>query len=168
MSNNPYAATAALKAILEKSYNPAPQAVPIAFDYPADQTSTDPISDALQDLPDQPVLIVSMSLNQRARFRPIARDLSEHQWMINVDLYLYKAQIIGDPLAASAEKRIRDYYLAMDDLLFQHHTLSGTVDHLGHSRGSYWLDYAAGYINWWDVDYWGINFLIPVTQSYGR
>lgn len=156
-------ALAATKALLV-TLAPAPEPPPVAvWVYPNEYESIE--AEPL------PVLIVSEVINQPESWHMEARGRGGHHWNMEILAMLALGPLTNDRASAIAEQRVRPWRRAVYNLLSANLTLTGTALTIGQAGGGRFFPAELfkaqiGHIHWWTKVYWGIRFVVPVTQSF--
>ena len=155
-------ALAAMKRVWE-NVNPDPAPTPVGiWTYPKDHLS---ISTGLSTFP---VIIISEVVNSPNQWLFDANDLSESRWAIEVLAFFQFGPVTTEPQASEAEKLHRPWPKALADTLFLYHDLYKTVFKVGVPGNKLMFDWRTGNIDFWAKVFWGIRFVIPVSQSHGH
>jgi len=151
-------ALGALKRVFE-NVNPAPaQSQAGVWIYPQDFESI--------EFTTLPVVVLSEVVNNQNQWLYDAHDLSESVWAIEALVFLYPGPLTTEPAAHEAEKLHNPWPLALADILYNQQDLYRTVVRVG--QGKKLFDWTVGQIDFWQKVFWGIRFVLPVSQSHSH
>jgi hypothetical protein len=116
-----------------------------------------------------PVAMVHRRTNRRNPVGAKAAGLARHFWVAYVDLLLAPGPLMNHEQILEADTLFYPWWLAVQSVLFTNLTLNGTADMIGGgAQGSDVFDYIDTHLQWFQKDFWGIRFEVPVRHSWAQ
>lgn len=116
-----------------------------------------------------PVAMVHRRTARRNAVGAKAAGLARHFWMAYVDLLLLPGPLMNHEQILEADTLFYPWWLAVQGVLFTNLTLSGTADMIGGgAQGSDVFEYIDTHLQWFQKDFWGIRFEVPVRHSWAQ